>query len=119
MVDIAKQAVFLQEVAHPDIGFRFDAESPTISLVCDRRQLGQALTNVVKHAQAERVSVTILGDDQLELVITDDGRGFDRDTAMTSRLKMARSACACTGSRTKWKSAWKTTASACLQSASG
>lgn len=50
MVDIAKQAVFLQEVAHPDIGFRFDAESPTISLVCDRRQLGQALTNIVKNA---------------------------------------------------------------------
>ncbi|HHX82377.1 MAG TPA: sensor histidine kinase, partial [Pseudomonadaceae bacterium] len=47
------------------------------------RIVQEALTNVVKHAQAERVSVTILGDDQLELVITDDGRGFDRDTART------------------------------------
>ncbi len=48
--EIARQALFLHEIAHPDIGFRFDAPEPSPVLVCDRRQLGQALTNVVKNA---------------------------------------------------------------------
>nr|WP_243457349.1 ATP-binding protein [Parasphingorhabdus cellanae] len=50
LTDIVKQAIFLQEVAHPKIQFRFDADDPQTSLVCDRRQLGQALTNIVKNA---------------------------------------------------------------------
>ena len=49
IVEIARQAVFLHEVAHPDIGFRLDAPEPPPVLVCDRRQLGQALTNIVKN----------------------------------------------------------------------
>ncbi len=48
--DIARQALFLHEVAHPDIRFTLDAPEPSPMLVCDRRQLGQALTNVVKNA---------------------------------------------------------------------
>lgn len=50
LIDIVKQAVFLQEVAHPEIKFRFKPDDPELSLVCDRRQLGQALTNIVKNA---------------------------------------------------------------------
>jgi two-component system nitrogen regulation sensor histidine kinase NtrY len=49
VADIARQALFLHEVAHPDIVFRLDAPDPSPILVCDRRQLGQALTNVVKN----------------------------------------------------------------------
>ncbi|GAA0482023.1 PAS domain-containing sensor histidine kinase [Parasphingorhabdus litoris] len=50
LTDIVKQAMFLQEVAHPKIQFRFEADDQHTSLVCDRRQLGQALTNIVKNA---------------------------------------------------------------------
>lgn len=50
LIDITKQAIFLQEVAHPEISFRFEADDPNVPLVCDRRQLGQALTNIVKNA---------------------------------------------------------------------
>ena len=50
IVEIAKQALFLHEVAHPDISFTLEAPDPSPVLVCDRRQLGQALTNVVKNA---------------------------------------------------------------------
>lgn len=50
LTDIVKQAMFLQEVAHPKIQFSFHADDPQTSLVCDRRQLGQALTNIVKNA---------------------------------------------------------------------
>jgi two-component system nitrogen regulation sensor histidine kinase NtrY len=47
--EIARQALFLHEVAHPDIRFTLDAPEPSPILVCDRRQLGQALTNIVKN----------------------------------------------------------------------
>ena len=48
--EIARQALFLHEVAHPGITFAIDPPSGDFPMVCDRRQLGQALTNVVKNA---------------------------------------------------------------------
>jgi two-component system, NtrC family, nitrogen regulation sensor histidine kinase NtrY len=50
LFDIARQALFLHEVAHPTIRFELNAPETIPSLVCDRRQVGQALTNVVKNA---------------------------------------------------------------------
>ncbi len=50
LLDIARQALFLHEVAHPGIRFALEAPDPPPQLVCDRRQIGQALTNVVKNA---------------------------------------------------------------------
>ncbi len=47
--EIARQALFLHEVAHPGISFLLDPAQGEIAMVCDRRQLGQALTNVVKN----------------------------------------------------------------------
>jgi two-component system, NtrC family, nitrogen regulation sensor histidine kinase NtrY len=49
LIDICRQAVFLHEVAHPEIQFSITAPDPTLSLICDRRQLGQALTNIIKN----------------------------------------------------------------------
>jgi two-component system nitrogen regulation sensor histidine kinase NtrY len=50
LIDIARQAMFLHEVAHPTIRFEFNAPDPAPTLICDRRQIGQALTNVIKNA---------------------------------------------------------------------
>ncbi len=50
VIDIARQALFLHEVAHPDIKFTLTTPDVAPMMVCDRRQLGQALTNVVKNA---------------------------------------------------------------------
>ncbi|KTF67262.1 ATP-binding protein [Sphingomonas sp. HT-1] len=50
LLDIARQSMFLHEVAHPAMRFTLDAPDPAPSLVCDRRQIGQALTNIVKNA---------------------------------------------------------------------
>jgi two-component system, NtrC family, nitrogen regulation sensor histidine kinase NtrY len=47
--DIARQALFLHEVAHPGIGFVLSPPEGEFCMVCDRRQLAQALTNVVKN----------------------------------------------------------------------
>ncbi|MGN6376278.1 MAG: sensor histidine kinase, partial [Sphingomonas sp.] len=50
LVDIGRQALFLHEVAHPSVSFRLIHDEPPPTLVCDRRQIGQALTNLVKNA---------------------------------------------------------------------
>ena len=47
--EIARQALFLHEVAHPKIKFTLDPAEGAFRMVCDRRQLAQALTNVVKN----------------------------------------------------------------------
>ena len=48
--EIARQALFLHEVAHPGINFSIEPRGGEFPMVCDRRQLGQALTNIVKNA---------------------------------------------------------------------
>ncbi len=51
VLDLVRQALFLQEVAHPQIDFSLtstDDEPATAS--CDRHQVGQAMTNVLKNA---------------------------------------------------------------------
>jgi two-component system nitrogen regulation sensor histidine kinase NtrY len=48
--EIARQALFLHEVAHPAITFALDPAQGEFRMVCDRRQIAQALTNVVKNA---------------------------------------------------------------------
>jgi two-component system nitrogen regulation sensor histidine kinase NtrY len=71
--EIVRQSLFLHEVAHPDIRFLFDGPEQPPVLVCDRRQLGQALTNVVKNAveaiQQKRESVGTGGDDSVHITL--------------------------------------------------
>ncbi|APR53406.1 HAMP domain-containing protein [Sphingomonas koreensis] len=50
VLDIARQTMFLHEVAKPEIRYTLTHPDPVPALVCDRRQLGQALTNLVKNA---------------------------------------------------------------------
>lgn len=49
-VDLARQALFLQEVARADINFAFAADTDIGLVACDRHQFGQAMTNVLKNA---------------------------------------------------------------------
>ncbi|WP_311270982.1 ATP-binding protein [Sphingobium sp. WCS2017Hpa-17] len=106
--DIARHALFLHEVAHPDIRFEYEADLPDLDMVCDRRQLGQALTNIVKNAveSIEQKPVSenagphghvrmALGQSGEDIIITvrDDGIGLppERDRIlepyMTTRTK--------------------------------
>lgn len=48
--DILRQSVFLFEVAKPDIQFSIRTPVDLEPVVCDRRLLSQALTNIVKNA---------------------------------------------------------------------
>lgn len=50
LLDIIRQAIFLQEVANPDIEFSFVGGEERLPLACDRRLLAQAFTNLLKNA---------------------------------------------------------------------
>jgi len=88
LVDIARQALFLHEVAHPAIRFSLDAPDFPLMMVCDRRQIGQALTNIVKNAceavearlgegQGGQIAMTIrAAEGRLTLDLADDGVGL-------------------------------------------
>jgi len=77
--DIARQALFLHEVAHPGIIFTLDPAQGEYRMVCDRRQLGQALTNVVKNgveaieSRKSRGEHSLAGD-RVELRLHDEDR---------------------------------------------
>ncbi len=109
IVDIARQAMFLHEVAHPEIEFTLEAPDPSPILVCDRRLLGQALTNVVKngveaieqkteeaggHRGKDRIAMIIAErDGKISIEVTDTGVGLPADRGrltepyMTTRAK--------------------------------
>ena len=93
-VDLARQALFLQEVARPDIAFAFASEGDIGIIACDRHQFGQAMTNVLKNAteaveaQAKlsepdyrgAVAVHLEGrEDDVVVTISDNGIGLPQD----------------------------------------
>ena len=78
--DISRAALFLHEVAHPGIHFSLEPARGPIWLVCDRRQLGQALTNVVKNGveaiEAKRKAKPgLAGNDRIELEVRETEEG--------------------------------------------
>ena len=90
-IDLVRQAVFLQEVAHQDIAFNVEAQDGNVPLSCDRHQFGQAMTNVLKNAveavQARasdegadftgRIAVSIeQGNELVEIRVADNGVGL-------------------------------------------
>ena len=107
--DIARNALFLHEVAHPDVLFSIDPELADMRLVCDRRQLSQAFTNIVKNSveaiearrgrgavspDGDRVMLSITqASDELVVTISDNGVGLPEDRErltepyMTTRVR--------------------------------
>jgi len=107
--EIARQSLFLHEVAHPGITFTLTPQQGEFRMVCDRRQLGQALSNVVKNAveaiearksrgehnlAGDKVDLKIREDDgHLILDVTDTGVGLPEDRErltepyMTTRVR--------------------------------
>ncbi len=107
--EIARQALFLHEVAHPGISFSLTPPEGPFEMVSDRRQLGQALSNVVKnaveaiearrsrgehHLAGDRVDLKIHEEgDQLVIDVMDTGVGLPEDRErltepyMTTRVR--------------------------------
>lgn len=94
-LDLVRQAVFLQEVAHSQVDFEVSAANLTERHIqCDRHQLGQAMTNVLKNAVeaveakeegAEpdyrgKIEVSLIDDaDRIAIVVADNGIGLPAD----------------------------------------
>ena len=93
-VDLARQALFLQEVAHPAINFAVAADDEMGIIACDRHQFGQAMTNVLKNAVEAietrqkqedetwrgRIVVTLSGSlEDVLVTIADNGIGLPQD----------------------------------------
>lgn len=72
LVDIARQAVFLHEVAHPAIRFTLAHDDPGPAMLCDRRQIGQALTNIVKNA-VEAIEAKGEGQGEIAMTLAEQG----------------------------------------------
>ncbi|WP_260484119.1 sensor histidine kinase NtrY-like [Sphingomicrobium flavum] len=107
--DIARAALFLHEVAHPGVSFAMEPAHAEIRMVCDRRQLAQALTNIVKnaveaiearrkteaeHPEGDRVHLKIRREDgELIIDVTDTGVGLPEERErltepyMTTRVR--------------------------------
>jgi two-component system nitrogen regulation sensor histidine kinase NtrY len=95
LIDIVGHAIFLFEVAHTDIVFSFDHPANVPNLICDRRQLGQAITNILKNAveaiherqnlagQADyqgRIQASIeIGGEGIIVRFSDNGTGLPKD----------------------------------------
>ena len=93
-VDLARQALFLQEVARADIAYSFVAEGEIGTVDCDRHQFGQAMTNVLKNA-GEAIDARRKGDpdsakgriavamrqegEAVVITVTDNGIGLPQD----------------------------------------
>lgn len=66
------------DLRHQGIERRF---RPEIEIAA-YRVVQEALTNVARHAEVDRVMVSLLGDSTLVIVIRDEGRGFDSATML-------------------------------------
>ena len=94
-IDLVRQGIFLQEIAHSDIDFTFRTDcTPPQIFECDRHQVGQALTNVLKNAveaiEARAVSagpgyrgaIAIAldtNDDRITIIVVDNGIGLPKE----------------------------------------
>ncbi len=50
IIDLVRQAVFMQKVAHSEIIFDAPESDAALEMACDRRQISQAITNILKNA---------------------------------------------------------------------
>lgn len=90
---IARQAMILQRVSHPGIQFDVEIDAP-LRAICDRRLLGQALTNLLQNASdavemrpgAKHVSLRLSAESgNAVFSVTDDGIGLP----VTDRNRLA------------------------------
>jgi two-component system nitrogen regulation sensor histidine kinase NtrY len=85
---IAREVLVLQQTARPQIGWHSDIPESGPRAPCDRRLLGQALSNLLLNAAdavamrdgAGRIDVAVQSDaDDIRIVVTDDGIGLPQE----------------------------------------
>ena len=76
--ELCQQALFLQRSGNTDIRYQSKLPDRPVPLICDRRQIGQVLTNILKNAAEaiegrEAAPGTTLPPGEISLVLHDDG----------------------------------------------
>jgi len=90
IAEIARQALFLQEVVSPNIDFTLEGGESPVPLDCDGRLVAQAIANLVKNAveaistnpvgERGRVAIRISADPKtVTLAVEDNAGGFPSD----------------------------------------
>jgi two-component system nitrogen regulation sensor histidine kinase NtrY len=91
-IELCRHAIFLQRAGNPQIEFATDFPEHSVLLTCDGRQIGQALTNLLKNA-GESIEGRLAGADganepgkiqiavtespeDVSIIISDNGRGL-------------------------------------------
>ncbi len=85
---IAQEAIVLLRTAHPEVDWQVDIPSPGPVIPCDRRQIGQAITNLLQNAADAvsmrdgagwiRLSVRAKNGD-VQITVEDDGIGLPKE----------------------------------------
>jgi two-component system nitrogen regulation sensor histidine kinase NtrY len=86
LCEIAREAVFLFQMSHPDITFEVDVPAKPLIINCDRRLMTQAITNLVKNAsEAIEANRGVRGEivtriraraGRVIIEVIDNGKGF-------------------------------------------
>ncbi len=75
--DLVQQALFMQQVAHPNIEFKSNLPDGEVELMCDRHQTAQVLTNLLQNA-ADAINEDGPAEEtgpagKIEVAVEDDG----------------------------------------------
>ncbi|MCE3230313.1 MAG: sensor histidine kinase [Alphaproteobacteria bacterium] len=98
IVELCRQAVFLQKQARPSFAFQLQIPAGSVMVRCDAQQVGQLLTNLLQNAinaleacgsseistadqpSSALISLTLeVGDDRILLIVEDNGPGFPEE----------------------------------------
>lgn len=106
--ELLEQAVFLQRNGSPDVAFDTDLPDHPVTVNCDPRQIGQALTNILKNAIEAiegrdgddlpkgtiRITIDCSKQNEVAVIVEDNGKGLPKDERdrltepyVTTRLK--------------------------------
>lgn len=84
LATVVRQAQFLQRVAHPFITYGTEVPAQKVALHCDRRQIGQAVTNLLQNAadalegqKDAQIALRIYQNEaEVAIVVEDNGCGL-------------------------------------------
>lgn len=93
--ELCQQALFLQRSGNPQVQYNVDLPDHPVPLVCDRRQVGQVLTNILKNAAEAiegredaaihnrprgQISLSLRDEGPVvSIVVEDNGKGLPRE----------------------------------------
>jgi len=91
LAPLIRKSVFSEKTAHPEISYQTVFEDEDILLLCDERQLGQMLLNLMKNAaeamEGQKDAAITLGlrraKDAVVIELSDNGPGFPPDKIAT------------------------------------